>query len=208
LRESKDTVATWTKDLSAELSELSKQQSAALEKATFLGMTAEETVEYDNRHARIVQIFARRWAARLVLLMYSSVRDDTDEFASILLNCGLSPILSRMLPMSDYDKGKWVELYRTALMELEHAKMAGRIRDTRIEIAARIEKLHDIPGLHAQEKQAIEDALSGLKVLGYEEARHEADERGIAESALEKLRTLAPDLRTFEERRWSVPTKL
>ena len=94
--------------------------------------------------------------------------------------------------MSDYDKEKWVKLYRTAALELEHAKMAGRIRDTRIEIAARIEKLHDVPGLHAQEKQAIEDALSGLKVLEREEARHEADERRIAESALEKLRTLAP----------------
>jgi hypothetical protein len=56
LRESKDTVAKLSKELSAELSELSKQQSAALEKATFLGMTIEERVEYDNRHARIVEI--------------------------------------------------------------------------------------------------------------------------------------------------------
>jgi hypothetical protein len=45
-----------SKELSAELSELSKQQSAALEKATFLGMTIEERVEYDNRHAHIVEI--------------------------------------------------------------------------------------------------------------------------------------------------------
>jgi hypothetical protein len=96
--------------------------------------------------------------------------------------------------MSDYDKEKWVELYRTAMLELEHAKMAGRIRDTRIEIAARIKKLHDIPGLHAKEKQAIEDALSGLRVLEREEARYETDERRIAEAALEKLFTLAPRL--------------
>ena len=89
--------------------------------------------------------------------------------------------------MSDYDKEKWVKLYRTAMLELEHAKMAGRIRDTRIEIAARIKKLHDIPGLHAQEKQAIEDALSGLRVLEREEARYEADERRIAEPRLENL---------------------
>jgi hypothetical protein len=40
--------------------------------------------------------------------------------------------------MSDYDKEKWVQLYRAAMLELEHAKMAGRIQDTRIEIAARI----------------------------------------------------------------------
>jgi hypothetical protein len=49
-------VAKLRKEPSAELSELSKQQSAALEKATFLGMTIEERVEYDNRHARIVAI--------------------------------------------------------------------------------------------------------------------------------------------------------
>ena len=96
--------------------------------------------------------------------------------------------------MSDYDKEKWVELYRTALLELEHAKMAGRIRDTRTEIAARIEKLHDIPGLHAQEGQAIEDALNSLRTLEREEARYEADGQRIAEAAIEKLRALAPRL--------------
>jgi len=52
----KDTVAELTKDRSSELSALSKQQFAALQKATFLGMTIEETVEYDNRHARIGEI--------------------------------------------------------------------------------------------------------------------------------------------------------
>ena len=49
-------MAEFTKDRSSELSALSKQQFAALEKATFLGMTIEETVEYDNRHARIGEI--------------------------------------------------------------------------------------------------------------------------------------------------------
>ena len=72
--------------------------------------------------------------------------------------------------------------------------MADRIRDTRIEIAARIEKLRDIPGLHAQERQAIEDALNSLQTLEREEARHAADDRRIAESAIEKLRALAPRL--------------
>jgi hypothetical protein len=56
LRESKGTVAKLSKKLSAELSALSKQQFAALEKAIFLGMTIEETVEYDNRHAHIVEM--------------------------------------------------------------------------------------------------------------------------------------------------------
>jgi hypothetical protein len=87
--------------------------------------------------------------------------------------------------MSDYDKEKWVQLYRAAMLELEHAKMAGRIQDTRTEIAARIEKLNDMPGPHAQERQAIEDALNSLRTLEREEGRHEADERRVAEAALE-----------------------
>jgi len=96
--------------------------------------------------------------------------------------------------MSNYDKEKWVELYRTALLELEHAKMTGRIGDARTEIAARIEKLHDIPGLHDKERQAIEDALNSLRTLERQEERYAADERRIAETALEKLRAVAPKI--------------
>ena len=96
------------------------------------------------------------------------------------------------LHMSEYDKEKWVELYRAALLELEHAKMTGRIGNARTEIAARIEKLHDIPGLHAKERQAIEDALNSLRSLEREEERYAADERRVAETALEKLRFIAP----------------
>ena len=55
LRECKDTVATLTKNLSAELSALSKQQAKALADAIFVGMTAVEALEYDNRHARILE---------------------------------------------------------------------------------------------------------------------------------------------------------
>ena len=97
--------------------------------------------------------------------------------------------------MSDYDKEQWVDLYRTALMELEHAKMAGRIGDARTQIAARIEKLRNLPGLLAEERQALEDALSGLRSLEQEEARYvAAEERRIAEAALEKLRIIGPKL--------------
>ena len=45
---------------------------------------------------------------------------------------------------TDYDKEKWVEIYKKAILELEHAKMTGRIGDARIELAARIEKLRDV----------------------------------------------------------------
>lgn len=77
---------------------------------------------------------------------------------------------------------------------MEQAKMAGRIADARAEIAARIEKLRDIPGLREMERQAIEDALNGLRMLEREDERARVDERAIAEGALEKLRTIAPKL--------------
>jgi hypothetical protein len=45
-----------------------------------------------------------------------------------------------------YREERWVELYEKVIFEFEHAKMTGRIEDTRIEIAARIGKLRDVPG--------------------------------------------------------------
>lgn len=98
-----------------------------------------------------------------------------------------------------FENEEWVHLYQKAIVELEQAKMAGRICDARAEIAARIEKLRDIPGLHDKERQAIEDALNGMKVLEREDERAKADERRIAEAALEKLRTIAPKLRDDKE---------
>jgi hypothetical protein len=52
-------VAKPTKEVSAELSDLSNQQTKALNDATFVGMTAEQWSEYDNRHARILEILRR-----------------------------------------------------------------------------------------------------------------------------------------------------
>ena len=95
----------------------------------------------------------------------------------------------------EYEREKWYSVYETAMVELEQAKIAGRIGDAREEIAARIEKLRDIPGLHEREKQAIEDALNGLRMLEQEEERARADERRIAEAALEKLRVIGPKLK-------------
>jgi hypothetical protein len=93
--------------------------------------------------------------------------------------------------MTEYEKEHWVELYRAALVELEHAKMSGRIGDARTEIAARIESLQNLPGLHAEERQALEDALSGLRSVEHEDAEYTAaEERRVAEAALEKLRII------------------
>jgi hypothetical protein len=97
--------------------------------------------------------------------------------------------------MTDYDKEKWYEAYNVAMLELEQAKMRGRIGEARTEITARIEMLRTLPGLHAEERQAIENALSGLRMLEREETRREADERRIAEAALEKLRAIAPKVK-------------
>jgi hypothetical protein len=56
LRESKGTVATLSEGLTVEPSDLSNQQAKALADAIFVGMTAVEALEYDNRHARILEI--------------------------------------------------------------------------------------------------------------------------------------------------------
>jgi len=55
--------------------------------------------------------------------------------------------------MVEYDKEKGVGLYRAAFRELEHAKMTGRIGAARNEIAERLDKLRDLPGLHSEERQ-------------------------------------------------------
>lgn len=94
--------------------------------------------------------------------------------------------------MAEHEREDWYRIYSRAMLELEQAKMAGWIADARNEIAARIEKLREMPGLHDLERQAIDDALNSLRVLEREVERAKADERRIAEEALEKLRTIEP----------------
>jgi len=91
----------------------------------------------------------------------------------------------------DFQSQDWVSLYQSALVELEQAKMAGRISDARTAIVSRIEKLTTIPGLHPQERQAIEDALRSLNLLEKEDTRLTAEaERRAVELALERLRSV------------------
>jgi hypothetical protein len=80
--------------------------------------------------------------------------------------------------MSAFEE-KWVTLYHAALLELEHAKMSGRIEAARMAIVARTEKLQNMPGLHTDERHAIADALSGLRALELEESRYGADHRRV-----------------------------
>ena len=101
--------------------------------------------------------------------------------------------------MRDYDQEKWVEVYRTALMELEHAAMTGRIGDARAAISSRLEKLKQLAGLHAQERQAIEDALNSPRVLEREEKRFaDEDKKRALDEALQKVRSLASKFQQFE----------
>ena len=92
--------------------------------------------------------------------------------------------------MAGYDQEDWFRLYQRAMLELEHAKIAGYIGEARIEIAGRIAELATLPGLHPEERQALSDALTGLRALEREEVRYKANEAKIAEEALEKLRIL------------------
>ena len=95
--------------------------------------------------------------------------------------------------MGDYQDENWIALYRLAVIELEHAKMSGRIEAAQAAIVARMEALQHMPGLHADERLAIGDALSGLRVLQDEERRYNQDQkRHAVDNALEKLRYIAP----------------
>ena len=102
--------------------------------------------------------------------------------------------------MADYHREKWIEVYQEALIEVEHAMMRGRIREARAQIRSRVEKLKDIPGLHASEHQAIDDALNALRFLEREEDRYDEDQRReTLESAVRKLRSLEPKIKKLDD---------
>jgi hypothetical protein len=102
--------------------------------------------------------------------------------------------------MADHSGEKWIEVYQTALTELENAKMRGRIGDARAEIIAGVEKLKKIPGLHAREDQAIEDALNALRFLQREEERYDESQRRKAlETAMRKLQSIGPRVKKLDD---------
>ena len=102
--------------------------------------------------------------------------------------------------MAEYSAEKWIETYQQALIELEHAKMRGRIGDARREIVARVEKLKSLPGLHAREEQALEDALNAIKFLEREEDRYDENQRRETLAvAIRKLQSLGPKIRKLDD---------
>lgn len=97
--------------------------------------------------------------------------------------------------MSDIPEEKWIELYTIAMLELKHALVAGRILEARTEIAARVETLRGIPGLHEQERQALADALHSLRTLERIEEQADTEQhREAARSVLGKVESLAPSI--------------
>ena len=79
-------------------------------------------------------------------------------------------------------------------------KITGRIEAAQSAIIARIEKLRTLPGLHAEERQAIEDALHGLSVLEREEARYDAEQKRLAlEKSLGRLRSIGPTIQRLSD---------
>jgi hypothetical protein len=102
--------------------------------------------------------------------------------------------------MADYSGEKWIEVYQKALIELQHANMRGRIGDSRSVIISRVEQLKNIPGLHAQEDQAIEDALNALRFLEREEDRYDENQRRKAlETAMRKLQSIGPKIKKLDD---------
>jgi hypothetical protein len=80
-------------------------------------------------------------------------------------------------------------------MGARETKLTGRIDDARSEIAARIEKLRDVPGLHTAEIHAIDNAHRMLRLLEGEEERYAAEERRRAiEEALHNLCLIEPKI--------------
>ena len=67
--------------------------------------------------------------------------------------------------MEEYQQEEWVSLYQAAVTEFEQAKTSERIEAAHKAIVARMEKICTLPGLHPQERQAIEDAVFGLRSL-------------------------------------------
>ena len=97
--------------------------------------------------------------------------------------------------MEDYKQEDWVAQYQSALIELEQAKLAGRIDAAQKAIVGRIELLRALPGLHTEEHHAIDDAMRALEFLEREESRFDAEaERRAVDESLQRLRAIAPRL--------------
>jgi hypothetical protein len=102
--------------------------------------------------------------------------------------------------MEGYQKEEWVSLYQSALIELEEERMPERIKAACEAIVARMEKLSTLPEPHPAERQAIEDALRGLRSLEQEHARVTAEHKRLAVGkSPENRRSINPAIQPSKE---------
>ncbi len=92
--------------------------------------------------------------------------------------------------MTNFEGENWRASYQIALFELEHAKIVGRIDTARTAILDRFERLRSLPGLHSEERQALADALSGLRLIEMEEESRPF----VIDRALKTLKIIGPKL--------------
>jgi hypothetical protein len=81
--------------------------------------------------------------------------------------------------MESYTPQTWLAVYQAAMVETIPSLIAGRLLVARAEIIKRLDHLRGTPGSHTQERQAIEDAVNGLKILE-REAEHRRSDPKVA----------------------------
>jgi hypothetical protein len=86
----------------------------------------------------------------------------------------------------------WVSIYQAALIELEQAKISGRITEAQKAIIGSIEILSSMPNIQPEEKNALDHAVRSLR--GLEEDEPEALRRAVTKT-LDDLHLLGPAIR-------------
>ncbi len=78
--------------------------------------------------------------------------------------------------MSDMEYPEWQKAYREALLEVNPGELPARIFDAETAIVMRMKALQTSSDGH-REREAIQDALSGLRVLQREKLHYPAWEK-------------------------------
>jgi hypothetical protein len=67
-----------------------------------------------------------------------------------------------------YSPYAWQQFYRQAILETDRSRLPVLVRAARAAINVRVEQLRVAPEASDTERQAIEDALAGLRILEQE----------------------------------------
>ena len=86
----------------------------------------------------------------------------------------------------------WVSIYQAALIELEQAKISGRITEAQRAIIGSIEILSSIPSIRPEEKNALDHAVRSLR--GLDQNEPEVLRCAVAKT-LDDLRLFGPAIR-------------